>query len=89
MTHKEYMAERMKDPEFKAAYDELEPEYEIIMAMLNAREEKGMTQQALSEATGIQQSDISRLETGNYNPSLKQLKRIAKGLGKQLHISFQ
>ena len=79
----------MKDPEFKKAYDDLAPEYEIIRALVAARAETNMTQKELAAKTGIQQSHISRLESGNYNPSLKFLKRVAAGLGKELHISFK
>ena len=32
---------------------------------------------------------ISRLEKGEYNPSLKFLKKLAQGLGKELHIEFK
>jgi predicted transcriptional regulator len=89
MTFEEYKAKKLQDPAFKEAYDELAPEYEIIRALIEARAENNITQKQLSEITGIQQSHISRLETGNYNPSLKFLKRVAKGLGKELHITFR
>ena len=84
-----YINKQMENPEFKKAYDEMEPEYEIVRAIINARSEQNMTQKELAERTGIQQSHISRLESGNYNPSLKFLKKVAAGLGKQLHISFK
>lgn len=40
-----YLAERMKDPAFKAEYDALEPEFSIIQAMIDARKASGLTQQ--------------------------------------------
>lgn len=89
MNLNEYIREQSKDPDFKKAYDDLAPEYEIIRAIIVARAETNMTQKELAEKTGIQQSHISRLESGNYNPSLKFLKRVAAGLGKELHISFK
>lgn len=79
----------MNDPEFAKEYKALLPEYEIVRALIAARNEKHMTQKDLSEITGIPQAHISRLENGNYNPSLAFLKRIAAGLGKDLHISFK
>ena len=84
----EFFDEQMKDPAVKAAYDELRPDYEIIRAMIEARKNSGITQQELSERTGITQADISRLEHANANPSLKTLKRLAAGMGMQLHVSF-
>ncbi len=81
--------QRMNDSEFKKEYDALEPEYQIIRAMIEARREIGITQKELAEKTGITQGDISKLENGTSNPSLKTLQRIAKGLGKNLIIDFK
>lgn len=84
----DYLAEKMDDPEFKAAYDALEPEFAIIQAMITARKQLGLTQKQLSEKTGIAQADISKLENGNANPSLKTLQRLAHGMGMNLKIEF-
>lgn len=56
--------------------------------MLEARTSQGITQQQLAEKTGIRQGDISKLERGNGNPSLRTLQRLADGLGMKLNISF-
>ena len=79
---------QLKNPEFKSEWDALEPEYQIIKAMLDAREDKNLTQKDLAEITGINQADISRLERGSANPSLKTIKRLAKGLGCSIKIDF-
>ena len=83
-----YLEEQLKNPEFKKEYDEIEPEFAVIRAILNARREKGITQKELSELTGIAQGDISKLENGSANPSVKTLKRIAAALGKKVKIEF-
>ena len=83
-----YLAERMKDPAFKAEYDALEPEFSIIQAMIDARKASGLTQQQLAEKTGIAQADISKLENGSANPSLRTLRRLAAGMGMQLKLEF-
>ena len=83
-----YLAERMKDPAFKAEYDALEPEFSIIQAMIDARKASGLTQQQLAEKTGIAQADISKLENGSANPSLRTLRRLAAGMGMQLNLEF-
>ena len=85
----EALAEQLKDPEFKAEYEALEPEFAIIQAMIDAREKTGLTQKELSRRTGITQCDISRLEHGNANPSLKTLQRLARGLNMKLTIEFR
>ena len=81
--------QRINDPKFKKEYDALEPEYQIIRAIVQARKEAVITQKDLSDKTGITQGDISKLENGTSNPSLKTLQRIAEGLGKTLIIDFK
>lgn len=61
---------------------------EIIQALIEARRTLGMTQKELSELTGIAQGDISKLENGNANPSLKTLQRLADGMGMKLKLEF-
>ena len=84
----DYLNEKLKDPEFKKEYDALEPEFAIIQAIIDARKESGLMQKDLSERTGIAQSDISKLERGNANPSLRTLQRLAEGMGMRLKIEF-
>ena len=84
----EFKAELLEDPEVKKEYDALKPEYDIIKAMMLAREEQNLTQKDLSRLTGITQADISRIENGTRNPSLAMLKRLAEGLGMELRIEF-
>ena len=83
-----YFAEQIKNEEFHKEYEAIEPELAVVQAIINARQTTGLTQKELSNRTGIAQSDISRLEHGNGNPSIKTLKRIAMAMGKQLRISF-
>ena len=85
---RESLNEQLKDPEFKEEWDALEPEFQVIRAILNARHEKNITQKELAELTGIAQADISRMENGNANPSLQTLKRLAAGLGMAVKVDF-
>ena len=87
-SYKDYKKQVLKNEEVKAEYDALQPEYDIIQAMIDARNEQHLTQKELSERTGITQADISRIENGTRNPSLSMVKRIAKGLGMQLKLEF-
>ncbi len=84
----DFLNEQLKDPEFKKEYDALEPEFSIIQAIIDARKNSGMTQKDLAEKTGITQGDISRLENGSANPSLKTLQRLAEGMGMTLKLEF-
>lgn len=78
----------LKNPETAKAYEELEPEYEIISEIIKARIEQNLSQEDLAKRIGTGQANISRLESGSYNPSLRFLKKVADGLGKKLHISL-
>lgn len=87
-SYKEYKSKALSIPEVKSEYDALEPEYDLIQAMIDARISQNITQKELSKRTGITQADISRIENGTRNPSLAMLKRIASGLGMQLKLEF-
>lgn len=88
MKLKDYLEKKMQDPAFAEAYDEVQPELNVIRAIIDARTSKNMTQKELSERTGIAQTEISRLENGTRNPSIKLLQRLADGMDMVLNISF-
>lgn len=88
MTLTEALNEQLKDETFKKEYEALEPEYEIISSLIDARKSNNVTQKQLSEATGIAQSDISKIENGSANPTLKILQRLAEGLNMSLKVEF-
>ncbi len=83
-----YLDKQLEDPEFSKEWEALEPEYSIMKAMIEARNAEGLTQKDLSERSGIAQGDISKLENGNANPSIKTLQRLAAAMGKTLKIEF-
>ena len=87
-SYKDYKKRALQNPEVKAEYDALQPEYDIIQAMIDARVQQNMTQKDLSAKTGITQADISRIENGTRNPSLSMVKKLAQGLGMQLKLEF-
>ena len=87
-SYKEYKEKALSNPEVREEYDALQPEYDLIQAMIDARISQNITQKELSDRTGITQADISRIENGTRNPSLAMVKRIAAGLGMQLRLEF-
>ena len=84
-----YFEKQMQDIEFITEYEALEPQYEIIKELIRERSNQNLTQKDLAEKIGLKQSNISRLESGDYNPTVEFLQKIAKGLGKELHIEFR
>ena len=87
-TFDEMLAKQMKDEEFKKEYEAIQPEMDVIRAIVDARTSQNLTQKELSERTGINQADISKLENGTRNPSINLLKRLAEGMGMTLKIEF-
>lgn len=83
-----FLNEQLQDPEFRKEWEDIQPEMNVIRAMMEARISQNLTQKELSERTGINQADISKLENGTRNPSLKLLKRLADGMGMTLKIEF-
>ena len=79
----------MKDKEFKYEYEKLKPRYEIISQIIEARNNQNITQEELALRVGTQRSNISRFESGAYNPSLDFLIKVAKSLGKEVHIQLK
>jgi len=85
---RDYHNEQMRDPEFKKAFDSLEVEFQIIHDILRKRIEQDMSQKELAEKIGSDQATISRLEAGNFNPSIKFLKRVAEAVGGKLKVTI-
>ena len=76
----------MKDKEFEAEYEKLKPRYDVISQIIEARTSQNITQEELALRVGTQRSNISRLESGRYNPSLDFLTKVARSLGKEVQI---
>jgi transcriptional regulator with XRE-family HTH domain len=66
----------------------LTPRYEVVEQLKNARKAQNVTQEILAERVGTKKSNISRFESGKYNPSLDFLVKVADSLGKQIHIKI-
>lgn len=64
------------------------PRYEVVEQLKKARKAQDVTQEVLAERVGTKKSNISRFESGKYNPSLDFLVKVADSLGKQVHIKI-
>ncbi len=87
-TFDDMLSKQLHDEEFKKEYDAIQPDMDVIRAIVDARTSQNMTQKKLAERTGINQADISKLENGTRNPSVNLLKRLADGMGMALKIEF-
>ncbi|MDD7402257.1 MAG: helix-turn-helix transcriptional regulator [Eubacteriales bacterium] len=78
----------MQDKAFANEYDRLKPRYMMISQIISERKKNNLTQEELAIRVGTKKSNISRLESGNYNPSLDFLSKVAEALGKELEVSL-
>ncbi len=88
ISFEEMKIDMLKDEEFKIEYEKLKPRYEAIEQIIRARKEQNITQAELAKRVGTQKSNISRLESGNYNPSLDFLAKVAESLGKKISVTL-
>ena len=87
-TFNDMLEKQLKDEKFRKEYEAIQPEMDVIRAIVDARVSQNLTQKELAERTGINQADISKIENGTRNPSLNLLKRLADGMGMVLKIEF-
>ena len=87
-TFDDMLAKQLQNEDFRKEYEAIQPEMDVIRAIVEARTSQNLTQKELAERTGINQADISKLENGTRNPSVNLLKRLADGLGMMLKIEF-
>ncbi|NMW18017.1 MAG: helix-turn-helix domain-containing protein [Chlorobiaceae bacterium] len=87
--HEEFLREEMKDEEFRKGYEALGPKYSLIRQLLLARQQSGMTQEAIANKIGTTKSAISRLESGGKHvPSITTLRKYADAVGCDLEIKL-
>ena len=90
MDFNEYLKNSLEeDDELKREYDALQTEYELIEKLIKARVEANLTQKELAQKCGMKQSNISRLESGKSNPTIRFLKKLANSLDCDLVIELR
>ena len=87
-SYKHLRTQLLKNKEFRTAYKALEPEFALVQTIIERRMKKGLTQAALAQKIGTKQSAIARLESGNYNPTIIFLKKVANALDAHVMVSI-
>ena len=88
-TFRSRLSEDLKDPEFKAHYQEERQALKLAMKIAKLREKKGLSQQQMAKLMGTSQQAISRIESGEYEGfTLKTLEKIAEATGTKVKIEF-
>ncbi len=79
----------LSDPAVKKEYNRLQPRYALIAQLIEERIKNGVSQKELADRIGTKQSAIARFESGNVNPSLKFLQKIALAMGRNLVVQIK
>ena len=79
----------LADPEVQAAYEELAPRFAVVRQLIALREQRGWSQRELADRAGMKQPQLARLETGQVEPKLDTLQRLAKAMDTRLTIRFE
>ncbi len=88
-TFRSRLREDLKDPEFKAHYQEERQALKLAMKIVKLREKKGLSQQQMAKLMGTSQQAVSRIESGEYEGfTLKTLEKIAEATGTKVKIEF-
>ncbi len=86
--YKNFKNKLLKDKEIKKAYKNLGPEFAVVEMIIAKRLKEGLTQTELAKKANTKQPVISRLERGDFSPSLQFLYRLTEALDAKLHISI-
>lgn len=84
----DYHQEEMRDPEYRAALEALEPEFAVARALIQARADAGLTQADMAARLGVTQPAVARMESGK-NVSIKSITRYATAAGRPITIEIR
>lgn len=88
-TLKALKAELLADPDTRAEFEALAPEFETVRELVAARARAGLTQGEVAERMGTTQSTIARLESGKRPPSLRTVQRYAQAVGARAVVRIE
>ncbi|MBI5456531.1 helix-turn-helix transcriptional regulator [Candidatus Kaiserbacteria bacterium] len=76
----------LRDAKFRKEYEAIQPEFDVVRAVLDARLKRGLTQAEIARRAGTTQSAIARFEAGRTNPTLDFASRVARAVGAKLEV---
>ncbi len=86
-TNDQALARQLKDPEFRAEWERTALARAVATRLVKYRADHQLTQTALADQLGMKQPAVARLESGEHNPSLDTLARLANALGFEFRIA--
>ena len=77
---------RARDPELQAQYERLGPRYQLISALIRARQRAGLNQGELARRMGRSQAVVSRLESAEHSPRIETLLEYVEACGHRIEF---
>jgi transcriptional regulator len=89
-SYKEFKQKALMDDEIKKPYEQSKPFYDIKLKLIQMRKEANLTQEEIANIMNTKRSNISRLESFNYEaaPKVTTLIAYAEATGHKLKIEF-
>jgi XRE family transcriptional regulator, regulator of sulfur utilization len=73
-------------PEAVAELNAFRVRYQLARELMEARRQHAYTQQRLAEISGVDQGEISKIETGRANPTVATVTALAAALDSEIHV---
>ncbi len=88
LSFERYLAQQMKNKEFREAYEEEGQRLEIAYQILKLRKQRKLSQKELAHKLNTTQSVIARMEAGRQNFTTDTLQKISSVFNRKLKIEF-
>jgi len=88
MTHEQLREKAFRNPDVKAEFEAIGPEFELLRSMIAARQRAGLSQTQVAHRMGTRPPAIARLESpgSQHSPSVRTLSRYAEAVGCRLEV---
>lgn len=89
ISNKDVLAQELEDPEFREHWERSALARWMALELSHYRATHSLSQRDVADQLGMKQSQVARIETGEHNPSLGTLARLATGLDLELLIDIR
>jgi transcriptional regulator with XRE-family HTH domain len=89
ISQEDLLQQELQDPAFRAEWERTALARAIAVHIARYRGEQGLTQKELAKRLRMKQPQVARLESGEYNPTIETLARLAAVTGVEINIDIR
>ena len=82
------LAQKLRDPDFRALYDDLRARHEVLDTLVRTRSANRLPQEVMAKRMDISQPTVSEFESESSDPRLSTVQRYARALGGRIEVRF-